>query len=271
MEFKTILVTPKLAKQYLEANTNNRPIKPISIRKYAKDMEEGKWKTGTKEFIKIGTSGRILDGQNRLLAIIRADVSIELEFVFDMDESLFDVLDTGTARTPGDVFTIAGVKNSTRVSAIIGFYSNLCQLTDVINNKLRLTNQGLLSVYKEHPEYWDNISLMAQRNYKAFSQILSPSFIGGFHAYFDKCNKEKSTDFMEQLCTGINVTNKVIALLRSSLISDKLATKRMNVSHKKALIIKTWNYYNKDIVVKKLMYQPNGSKSEKFPIAFTVK
>jgi len=270
MRIETILVTPELAAQYLEANTNNRPVKPISIKKYAKDMKEGKWKTGTKEFIKIGTSGRVLDGQNRLFAIIKADVAVELEFVFDMDESLFDVLDTGTARTPGDVFTIAGIKNSTRVSAIIGFYSNLCQLTTVDNNKLRLTNQGLLSIYKEKPEYWDSIALQTQRNYKAFSNILSPSVIGGFHAYFDKCNSEKSTTFIEALCTGINVTNKVIALLRSTLISDKLATKKMNIAHKKALIIKTWNYYNKNIEVKKLSYQPNGSKSEKFPIAYTL-
>jgi len=68
----------------------------------------------------------------------------------------------------------------------------------------------------------------------------------------------------------MNVTNNSIALLRQALISDKLAIRSMPSMVKKALIIKAWNYYNTNKEVKKLIFNFNNSKKEKFPVAFSL-
>jgi hypothetical protein len=61
-------------------------------------MINNKWKQDTGECIKISKTGRILDGQHRLKAVILSNCSIYFYVATNIDDSVFDVLDTGKAR-----------------------------------------------------------------------------------------------------------------------------------------------------------------------------
>ena len=119
---RLVMVTPRLAKEILEKNIYNRKISKSTVNLYAQQMEQGKWKSGTLEYVKIATDGSVLDGQHRLLAIIQSDTCQQLHVAYNMDKSLFDVLDTGKARNSADVFSIAKIENPLVDSEIVRVY-----------------------------------------------------------------------------------------------------------------------------------------------------
>jgi hypothetical protein len=71
-------------------------------------------------------------------------------------------------------------------------------------------------------------------------------------------------DFFNQLCYGNGNICKPIALLRKKLVEDRLSTKKLSIATKNAFIIKAWNYYRKNEVVKILRFD---FENEGFPKA----
>src|SRR3954467_14111979 len=65
-------VTPDLAAQWLRANTGNRPVREAHVRSLAEEITADRWKV-THQGIAFSLSGRLMDGQHRLRAVIRAD------------------------------------------------------------------------------------------------------------------------------------------------------------------------------------------------------
>lgn len=243
LQIQKMLITPSIAREMLERNKSNRRISEPKIMQYVNDMANGKWKEGTGEMIKIATTGRILDGQHRLLAIIKANVSLYFYIVNNLEESVFDVLDTGKSRNSSDCFTIAGIKNSNQIPAIIAFFNLLEEgRKKGIQINSRATNAMLLEQYYDDENYWQAVNRKTLMWYQAFAKILSPSYIGGFYAHLSKLNSDKAEQFMVQLCTGVG-SNATINLLRNKLMQDKMSPRKMTANLKMALIIKTWNHF----------------------------
>jgi len=70
-----ISITPKIAEIMLNKNEGNRKISPTVIRKYTKDMENGEWRE-TGQGIIVDETGKIIDGQHRLNAIMKSGITI---------------------------------------------------------------------------------------------------------------------------------------------------------------------------------------------------
>lgn len=101
------LVTPEIAKKWMEENTENRPISQFNVRKYARRMTAGKWKL-THQAVGITDDGRILDGQHRLLAIILSDTPVWLYITRGCDADTFAEIDGQKVRSGSDALAIAG-------------------------------------------------------------------------------------------------------------------------------------------------------------------
>ncbi len=258
-------ITPSIAKAYLDSNPSNRRISKPMVLRYANDMMNGKWKEDTGETMKFSKSGRLLDGQHRLYAVVKANVTICFHVAFNVDESSFDVIDTGKGRNATDCFTIAGIKSYNKIPSIISYY-NLLEQGKRQGQQLNIhaTNAKLLEQYYEDEIFWQNTGRNAQNWYIAFAKILPPSFIGGFYAHFYNINPEKAEMFMNQLCTGSDISNQTINLLRKKLIQDKMSIRKMPPNLKMAFIIKTWNNFITGNNIKILRFDP---ESEKFPVA----
>jgi hypothetical protein len=92
IEFIEMLVSPEMAKHYLAQNIANRRPKTPRVLLYSNEMKAGRWRSETAETIKIASSGRVLDGQQRLMAIVHSGCSIKFHIAFNLDESVFSVL-----------------------------------------------------------------------------------------------------------------------------------------------------------------------------------
>jgi hypothetical protein len=265
IHFNQILITPTTARGMLELNTSNRRIKQPIVDMYAKDMAAGRWKENTGEVIKISQTNKILDGQHRLEAIVKSNVAILMHIAVGLEDSVFDVLDTGSSRNATDTFMVAGIKNENMIPSIISMY-NLLDTNKRFgaqkNNKS--TNSLLLNQYFSNEDYWQNLAKQSKIWYLAFAKILPPSFIGGFYAFFSKLNEDKADQFISELCTGLGSNNFVINLLRNKLMQDKMSPRKMPPSLKIALIIKAWNYYVTNKSVKFLKFD---TVNEEYPKA----
>lgn len=261
-----VLITPSLATEMLKTNTGNRALSKPTIDKYVKDMINGRWIENTGESIKVSHSGKVLDGQHRLYSVIKSQMSIWMHIAYGLNDSVFTVLDTGKLRNATDSFKVAGVLQSNSLPSIMAT-SNLLNegiIARGASKDLRKNNAELLEQYYENPEYWYNISVVAHTWYIAFAKILPPSVIGGLYAHLHTKNEALAYDFLSQLCTGKEISNESITLLRNKLIIDKTSNKKLITSFKMALILKTWNYFVRNQVIKVLRFDP---LTEPYPTA----
>jgi len=261
MEIKKQLITPARAQELLQANLNNRQVRTKTVAKYANEMINGRWKEDTFELIKISKTGIILDGQHRLLAVVKSKMPIYFHLVENVEDSVFDVLDTGSVRNASDVFHINKIKYSTATPAIISFYFYLKNNAQKGGNK---TNSELLAIYNESPIEWDFISKTATEFYKAFGKVLSASQIGGMLYFLMKIDKDDALNFMEQVCRGKNIQLDVINILRNRLVLEKVSVNKLTTQTKMAYIIKSWNYYRRNTDAKILKFTPS---TDAFPKA----
>jgi hypothetical protein len=267
IQFKKQLVTPELAKVYLSTNKQNRNVKERKLLRFAHDIMLDKWKEDTGETMKFSKCGRLIDGQHRLLAIIKANKAIYLHISEGHDYSIFDVLDTGTSRSVSDAFNIAGVKMANTIPSIIVTYNwlkNGSMTARVINPT---SSNQILEQYNLDVEHWNNMAKSAHNLYLYINKIVAPSTIGGTYAYLFDINAVKANLFFNQLCSGYGIENDSITLLRNQLTKDKLSMYKMSTQMKFAFIIKTWNAYVSNKTIKQLKFNPD---LEPFPTPLAI-
>ena len=264
MEIRKELITPEIAKKLLEKNDINRRFKMPVVFRYANDMTSGKWKDDTAELIKISKNNNLLDGQHRMKAVTIANIPVFFWVAYNLEESVFDVLDTGSSRSSADTFKVAGIKNDSGMSSIISSYNILKHTYNRdVQKHNKSTNSELLTQYNLNPDFWQFVFKMSSSWYEGFSKILPTSTIGAMFASFYHIHKEDAIDFMDQLCKGRDIKNPSIELLRKRLIQERLSNKKTTVSFRNALIIKVWNLYRKKEVVKVLKFDPEKEEFSK--------
>lgn len=112
-----VLVTPEMAKQWLKKNTFNRRVKPQIVNQYAKMMNAGEW-GDCIDPICFSKEDILLNGQHRLLAIVKSGESIKFNVYKDVEKSSY--MDSGIKRSAADNCNLVyDIPNDTRLFAII--------------------------------------------------------------------------------------------------------------------------------------------------------
>jgi hypothetical protein len=256
MNVEKLKITPSLAKEMLLKNKNNRRVKPNRVTQFAKEISNGLWVNDTGETIKVAENGNLLDGQHRLMAIIKANIPVEILVASGLKDNVFSVIDTGAKRGSSDSLSIMGVKNPTQTSAIISRFLMIKtgSRSHVMQDSSFITNQMVVKEYNKNPKLWEGIIYNAITWYKKINKVLSATVIGAWYATFRLIDEEDSFQFFEELCKGEQVTNITIKILRDHFINEKLEHVRMHENKRSSLIIKTWNCYRKKTVIKQLRY-----------------
>lgn len=104
MRLETILVTPDLAEMFLKNNSANRKLRVTHVDMFVRELQAGTFRT-THQGVAISKSGKLLDGQHRLSAIVKAGIPATMVVAWDCDvETAIDwPVDFGLARTTSDV------------------------------------------------------------------------------------------------------------------------------------------------------------------------
>ncbi len=107
LEVQVMKVTPKMAEQWLNANTGNRKMRDGVAEKYADDMRSGNWTT-CPEPISFFADGQLADGQHRLWAIVESGCTIEFPVARGLSKEDGLNINTGLTRTLVDNARISG-------------------------------------------------------------------------------------------------------------------------------------------------------------------
>ena len=250
MEVNKVLITPEYALELLSDNIGNRKVKEQVVARYVKDMLAGCWKEDTGELIKIAQDGTILDGQHRLLAIVKSGVEISLHIATGLSNDIFSVIDTGASRNASDTLFVNNIENAFVISRSIQFYeSNIGFIRgdSEKTNSGKKTNQEILGLYNNRSEFWDLVGGNVKRWSAKFGKVIGSEVIGGLYSIYMEINRDKAYLFMDMLCTGQAKDGQLMPLsihrLRETLIKNRLSTKRMIPAEKYKLITVTFTKY----------------------------
>lgn len=240
-----------MAKELLDKNICNRNLKDRTIDTYANSMRNGLWVKDTFEPIKISNTNVLIDGQHRLMAIIKSNCSVNMQIATGLNDEIFKVIDTGSKRNTGDIFTIENIPNANSIPAMICAYYRYKK--NIYGKGFTpMSNAATLDLYYEREYFYQEVIKKSSIWYKKISRVLSPSMIGAFYCLFYDKSPEMAESFMEKLCGGCDF--KAINLLRTNLINDKLSNKKLSLENKNILIIKAWNFYRKNENIKILKF-----------------
>lgn len=241
------LIAPDKAAELMARNENNRAIKQLKIDQYARDMADGAWNPDASD-IKFDKDGKLLDGQNRLLACIQADVPFPTFVRTGLDPEAFNFIDTGAVRTTGDVFKRAGVGDyhvvASAVSLRARYESILATGHSIIERRLPLTRHQALGYLSEHPQLEKLAQLGRSMNAQA-PGIQRAVWVAGLSMFAEK-DEDAARRFAAQFLAEEPVP-QLIALMRYAMTTSPSAVQARQMKYKNAglrhltAVVSTWN------------------------------
>ncbi len=120
-------ITPMIAAEFLKGNTKNRSLSGSTVARYARDMAAGLWGP-SPDAIVIGKDGAVYNGQHRLHALIKAEVSLPFFVVDEAGEDFLWNTDVGKKRTARDVANLTNAVGRAVRSLDLAVSSLMCDL-----------------------------------------------------------------------------------------------------------------------------------------------
>lgn len=255
----------EIAYDLLADNKNNRKLRDRVVKKYARDMRAGNWLLAGEPIL-IDSDGKLAgNGQHRLMAVIEADVEVELPVIRNATAEERIVADQGIKRAFSDVLTIQfretdPVKLAAAVRQV-HFYrqSGLFGLTGPDANP---TIAELIDTYLTESNLKESI-LVANRVTHSSSVKASVGVMTALHYIFSEIDPENADAFFERLADGAMLEKTdAIMHVRKYLSSDD---RPRLVKIQAAVLIKAFNFWREGKPTMSLRWRAGGAHPEKFP------
>lgn len=264
MQLSTETITPEQATKWLDGNIDNRNVRPLLVREFARDMRAGNWKL-TGEAIKF--NGRdLLDGQHRLLACIQAQTPFITAVARNVEQSAVAAMDSGAKRSVSDLMRWNGEVDVFNLGATI----NLAHMweNDAWGINGRPTHAEVLAWLEANPDV--RTSVRAVRPVRdAIGGAISPW--AALHYRTQQLSSIDSQEFFEGLTVGANllVGDPILALRQWVANTQSIRRGTRPVARVWLGIgVKAWNYYRTGKTdVHHLRFAASGPRREAFPTA----
>lgn len=258
-----LTVTPELAAEWLRFNENNRSLSESAVAMLARSMSEGDWRL-SGEAVKFSASGRLIDGQHRLAAVVLCGVPIPMLVVTGLDDDVVNVIDTGRKRSLGDRLRMAGENQANALASAVHWHHRFVTGQYKANGWSRTTIDEALRHLQRNPGLRDAV-VQAERIRKA---IRGPGGVYAALIYeFMLLDEQDAQEFIDRLVSGANLeATDPILRLRELMIAHHASHLKQPDWRVMALVIKAWNYYRDGAEVKQLSYRHGGAQRESFPI-----
>ena len=209
MQHEIILIGPDLAAEYLKHNTKNRSINARHVEFLADQMSYGEFKENG-DTVRFTKSGILVDGQHRLLAIIKSGATIPTLVVRGLDEDIINYIDTNArSRKHADVLHLNKYKNTTLLSSIYPIVN--AYYTGGKGYSEKVSSNTVLKFIEQNPE-----SVTAATFATSYRPWLVPiSMAASFHYIACKAgHQEKAEEFLIGFNTGADLSagNPILSL-----------------------------------------------------------
>jgi hypothetical protein len=137
-------VSPDVADRMLSNMVSNRMVRTRNVKAFSEQMKKGEWML-THQGIAIGADGRVMDGQHRLMSIIRSGVKQEMLVFRGINNNLFPVVDKGSSRSLKDVYSLIHKDKTEYASRVVSMAKHILFGT---NKARRANSRSFLSDYQ---------------------------------------------------------------------------------------------------------------------------
>jgi len=268
-EIRTILeiITPDRARYLLELNTNNRPIIKTNLAKLCDEIQRGRF-VFNGDAIRISKTGRLLDGQHRLLAVVTTGISIETLVVSGLNDECFKTIDQGSLRTLAALLSMEGATNYTMAAAsslLIQKYLDGQVPTQGSAGSRSKTD--LVNFYNENKA---NVLLATSRisGSKQLKKLMSGGYLAFIYFILYEINKEDCELFFSRVESGNGlVIHQPELVLREKLISVISKNDKEGQVARAAYFIFAWNAFRSNKQMKFMRWTRQGDCAQEFPRA----
>lgn len=267
------IITPAIAEEYLKRNTLNRKMSKHRVAYYASQMKAGRWQLNGQAII-FDTEGNLLDGQQRLAAVIKSGCPIQVIVIRGISSTTMGTIDTGKARTAGDVFALRGAKSARAAAAAVKTRNTLFRgyaFSSATNGTIesQYSHDELWDIYKENEQIYDKAVCYAGTLVNAWRSPYSASCLGGVvsHLIIDKgYSWEDVKGFFDALYDvrndGTYSLKPAIKALRRRLREDEnlVRGQKMGAAYKGSLLVKTWNCYQRGADISRIVMRDDDAE-----------
>ncbi len=208
MKTKIVNVTPAMAAEWLEPHINhsNRDLRQTWISFLAHEILKGRWKV-THQGIGFSSSGRLLDGQHRLSAIVLAGLAVDVMVTTGMEDDDFRAIDSGIKRAHHERIHLVDSKDENQL---------ICMAVRTFLNAI--TKRGAISVceiedeFLKRTESWMWVGTELSRLH---GRLRKAPIMASFASYHT-ADKGKCSEFLTGYINGANLeSNSPILRLRN--------------------------------------------------------
>lgn len=241
LSFEVVSVTPDLAQTWLGLNTSNRKLKPGQVAAFAADMKAGRWLLNG-EAVKLAGPAyaptKLLDGQNRLHAILKAGMTVQLLVVFGVPDGAQSTMDSGTKRTVADNLTIGGIQNATTVAAAASIAMRVAGGT-INGGPVRATNASAEEFIFNNPDIINSAAIAAKYAHRT---DIPGSLVAYTHWVMAGIDQEDALAFWRDASEKIGLTagDPVIALT-NRFAESRRTNERVPLVASLSAIYRAWN------------------------------
>lgn len=208
------MIGPAQAKQLLDRNTSNRAqVEPIAAR-YARDMENDEFRSLNGQTVKIADTGRLLDAQHRMKAIVASDACLPFVVVEGLSERVFEAMDRAETKSFKDVLADRNVTNAGTIAAAVRLQF-LYELDRFQTRGMSPSNPELSAVLERHP----GIMTTQWCNDRGMRKLLMPAVTCWLEYRLNGIDVALAATFLERLATGEQLERgNPILVLRNRLV-----------------------------------------------------
>lgn len=210
-----IEVAPAQAAAWLDQNENNRPINWNYVAQLARDMKAGRFAC-THQGIAFDTSGRLIDGQHRLWAIVDADVPVRVRVFRNEPPENIVHIDGNCPRRAADRMTLGRSLGTVRADELATLRAMLGGISMAYRRRTLQEEMDLLEQHREaiHSTY----ELLPGRRPAGIANCMVRSVLA--RAWYCMTDDMLLGRFCEVLRTGVSgpERERPIVLLRNQLL-----------------------------------------------------
>lgn len=261
VKIETVEIGPERALALLEHNDRNRPMDFSLVKTYARQMTDGQWRF-VGDPIRVSKTGRLLDGQNRMQAIVQSETTQTFALLTGLEDDDQAYMDVGKRRTPGDVFGMFGISNAPRAAAVTNMLMRY-EMRNLLDTKYKITIAEQLAYYQvpANARRIDVGTTIGDGMIKLLP--ISPAVVGTVHAVVSPVSDPFAVEeFFTKMREGYGLEQgDGISALRNWLIRRKREDLRVNRNEYFYLLARTWNDWVQGIPAARVQLPKGGLQS----------
>jgi len=241
LEVSLEMISPDRAKSILDGRGRNRLLRPNHIARMAADIRAERWELNGEPLL-FDEHDRLVDGQNRLSAVVRAGKAVPFLCVWNVDAKF---VDAGMTRTVADMMRIAGATDYAMVSAIaanfLKFQRGQIKAQNISPSKPE-TYQMALDISEAVSQ---SVAVAKRKGYRPLH--IGCSLLATLHYAMVRTNPGRAHEFFDGLLDGAGLDpDSPILMLRNRLLAEAVKGKTFGAVLpwvKLAYVIKAWQAF----------------------------